>query len=151
MITGPSDRATTALPVPPVPPVPPAPGNLGRGGLPSGSFLTGAGLVGAIAGASVAVSLPALCPFRLCTGHACPGCGLSRSVFSLVKGDLAASWRYHPLLIPLVVQVVIVALLRRVGLSAFWFNVILAANLVLIVGVWALRWRLGQLDLVVGR
>lgn len=28
--------------------------------------------------------------------HACPGCGLVRSVASCVQGDLAAAWTYHP-------------------------------------------------------
>lgn len=28
--------------------------------------------------------------------HACPGCGLVRSVAACVQGDLAAAWSFHP-------------------------------------------------------
>ncbi len=136
MITGPSDTAT-------LPPAPPE--------VSSNGFLAGAAITAAIAGATVAASLPALCPFRICTGHACPGCGLSRSVVSLFKGDVAMSWRYHPLLIPFIVQIAVVSLMRRAGASMVWYNTLLIVNLVVILGVWAVRWRLGQLDLVVGR
>lgn len=38
-----------------------------------------------------------LCPFALLTGLACPGCGLTRAAVSLARGDLAASWAFHPL------------------------------------------------------
>lgn len=136
MITGPSETAT----------LPPAPPQASSHGL-----LAGAGMAAVIAGATVAASLPALCPFRICTGHACPGCGLSRSVVSLVRGDLAESWRYHPLLIPFIVQIAVVALMRRAGASMVWYNTLLIVNLFVILGVWVVRWRLGQLDLVVGR
>ncbi len=136
MITGPTDRVT-------LPPGPPH--------VPTTGLLAGAGMVAAIAGVTVAASLPALCPFRICTGQACPGCGLSRSVVSLVKGDLAESWRYHPLLIPFMVQIVVVSLMRRAGVSMVWYNTLLAVNLAVVLGVWVLRWRLGLLDFVVGR
>lgn len=44
-----------------------------------------------------------LCPFRLLTGHACPGCGMGRAVVSAMRGDLAASFQSHPLGIPLLI------------------------------------------------
>lgn len=37
-----------------------------------------------------------LCPFRWLSGLSCPGCGMTRSVTSLVVGDLRASIHYHP-------------------------------------------------------
>lgn len=42
------------------------------------------------------------CPFKMLTGLPCPGCGMIKSMVSLYRGDLAASFRYHlfgPLLI----------------------------------------------------
>jgi hypothetical protein len=40
---------------------------------------------------------PTLCPFALATGHACPGCGLTRALAYLVRGDLGQTVFYHPL------------------------------------------------------
>lgn len=46
--------------------------------------------------ALVSLSLPAWeCPFFRITGVPCPGCGLSRAVIFLLKGDLASSLRFH--------------------------------------------------------
>src|ERR1700716_3309549 len=39
---------------------------------------------------------PPLCPFRLLTGLPCPGCGLTRSLVSLLHGDLSAAVLSHP-------------------------------------------------------
>lgn len=111
--------------------------------------LMGAATVGLIAAATVAAGMPALCPFRVCTGHACPGCGLSRSLLSLVKGDLGLSLRYHPLLIPILIQAAIITLVRRRGTSPAWVNTSLSVTLVLLVVAWVVRWRLGLLDFVV--
>ena len=38
-----------------------------------------------------------LCPSQNLFGVSCPGCGLSRSVAALAKGDLQASMGYHAL------------------------------------------------------
>lgn len=40
---------------------------------------------------------PTLCPFALATGHACPGCGLTRALAYLIRGDLERTVFYHPL------------------------------------------------------
>ena len=40
---------------------------------------------------------PPLCPFRLVTGLPCPGCGLTRSLVSLLHGDVSAAVLFHPL------------------------------------------------------
>ena len=44
-----------------------------------------------------------LCPFRLLTGHRCPGCGMGHAVVAAMRGDLFASVHHHPLGIPLLV------------------------------------------------
>jgi hypothetical protein len=62
-----------------------------------------AGAVALLAAAAFAathlVTLPGLpmCAFKLWTGFPCPGCGMTRSVFHLAHGDLAGSFRFHPL------------------------------------------------------
>lgn len=42
-----------------------------------------------------------ICPFRLLTGHRCPGCGMGHAVVAAMRGDWLASWQAHPLGIPL--------------------------------------------------
>lgn len=37
------------------------------------------------------------CPVHRLTGLPCPGCGMSRALFCLVKLDFAGAWYYHPL------------------------------------------------------
>lgn len=37
------------------------------------------------------------CPLYKLTGVPCPGCGMSRALFSLAKLDFAGAWYYHPL------------------------------------------------------
>lgn len=124
------------------------------------SPITRLGALPALAGAAAivtAASLPVLCPFRLCTGHACPGCGLSRSIGALVRGDVALSWRYHPLAIVVLVQVAVASfLLARqpdVELGDFVTRHLrwIYANIALLLIVWIVRWRLGALDLVLDR
>lgn len=62
-----------------------------------------AAVVGALGAVALAlphlVTLPGipLCAFKLWTGRPCPGCGMTRSVFALAHGDLAASFVLHPL------------------------------------------------------
>ena len=53
------------------------------------------------------------CPFRLATDLECPGCGMTRSCLSLVRGDFAAAWHLNPfsfLLVGLAVAVPALAL-----------------------------------------
>lgn len=44
-----------------------------------------------------ALELPGVCLSRRWFGIDCPGCGMTRSLVSLVHGDFAAAWRYHRL------------------------------------------------------
>lgn len=49
---------------------------------------------------------PLACPLRTTTGIPCPFCGMTRAVTAAVRGDLAASLRYNPAGIVLVVLAV---------------------------------------------
>ena len=42
------------------------------------------------------------CPFKSFVGIDCPGCGLQRSVLALMRGDLAASFRFYPATVPII-------------------------------------------------
>ena len=59
-------------------------------------LIAAGGLAFAAVAAFTAVPLPP-CPFRLLTGLPCPGCGMTRSLSAMLHGNLALSFRYHPL------------------------------------------------------
>jgi hypothetical protein len=42
-----------------------------------------------------------MCPFRLLTGHRCPGCGMGHAIVAAMRGDWVGSFHQHPLGIPL--------------------------------------------------
>jgi hypothetical protein len=67
--------------------------------------------------ALVSLSLPGWdCPFFRVTGIPCPGCGLTRAVILLLKGDLQASLRFHafaPMVLLTAVALILVLLLPR--------------------------------------
>jgi putative exporter of polyketide antibiotics len=39
------------------------------------------------------------CPLKFVSGIPCPGCGMTRAVFSAMHFDFASAWYYHPLFI----------------------------------------------------
>jgi hypothetical protein len=54
-------------------------------------------LAAALVPVSFVTSGPSLCPFKVMTGLPCPGCGMTRSVVTLLHGDLRTSLYFHPL------------------------------------------------------
>lgn len=95
---------------------------------------------------------PTICPFALCTGGACPGCGMTRAASSLVKGDLNAALSYHPLVPLIAIQLIsgwVWFVLQRAGrvgpLSERALNSILIATTLALVGVWIARLVTGTL------
>jgi Protein of unknown function (DUF2752) len=92
------------------------------------------------------------CPFALCTGMACPGCGMTRAASHLIRGDLDAALGYHPL-VPLITLLSVGGwawyMLRRSGrvqpLPTRWLNAILIVTGVMLLGVWAARLLSGTL------
>lgn len=42
-----------------------------------------------------------LCPFKLLTGHDCPGCGMGRAVVAAMRGRFGDSFHFHMLGLPL--------------------------------------------------
>ena len=94
---------------------------------------------------------PGICVVRTCTGTACPGCGLTRAVAYLLRGDLAAMWAMHPLA-PLFVADAIAILALVWAARRGWFalrptHVALWAgtHVPLLIGVWGIRGLLGTL------
>ena len=36
------------------------------------------------------------CPIKSCSGYSCPGCGIQRSIFSLIELDFKNSFNFYP-------------------------------------------------------
>lgn len=98
---------------------------------------------------------PTICPFALCTGIACPGCGMTRAASHLVRGDLGTALSYHPL-VPLLALAATGGwawfLARSAGrvqpMSQRTLNLILIGSAVALVAVWAIRLAAGTLPSV---
>ncbi len=50
------------------------------------------------------------CLFHLLTGLYCPGCGGTRAILALLRGDIIGSFKYHPLILYIVVVTVVVTI-----------------------------------------
>ncbi len=114
-------------------------------------------IVGGVVAAVVAAALtgdgtengPVLCPFRRCTGAYCPGCGGTRAVGRLLRGDLVGAWHQHPYVVLLAVQSVILGgawftnagqrMVRRV-----WFPVLIL-NVAAMIAIWMFRLAIGDI------
>lgn len=89
-------------------------------------------------------STSAVCFLRRCTGTACPGCGLTRALAYLVRGDLGSMWAMHPLAPLFAVDAVAIAglvWLTRSGraLTPRWIALWAGAHVPLLLGVWVWR------------
>ncbi|MBQ5851894.1 MAG: DUF2752 domain-containing protein [Lachnospiraceae bacterium] len=42
-----------------------------------------------------------LCPLVLLSGYPCPGCGMTRALFRIMRFDFAGAWSMHPFIYPI--------------------------------------------------
>ena len=110
------------------------------------------GVFAALFVAPVVEDGPTICPFALCTGMACPGCGLTRAASRLVRGDMGAALTFHPL-IPWIAALAVGGwtwfVLRRAEkvqpLNRRLLNGILILTAISLVAVWIARLVTGDL------
>lgn len=95
---------------------------------------------------------PTVCPFALCTGMACPGCGLTRAASHMVRGNLGDAFAYHPLVAVIALEAAVGwgwFMLRRSGrvrpMSNRALNIILIGTAISLIAVWTLRLLSGSL------
>ena len=84
-----------------------------------------------------------LCPFAMAFGIPCPGCGLSRATFALLRGDVHAAIAVHPL-VPVALPATLALLLHATSERSLPSReraaiVSSAVLLVLFVAVWLAR------------
>ena len=93
------------------------------------------------------------CPYRLITGGWCPGCGCTRALKALVRGDISDSLTMNPWTLVLFVQAFVasIALLVLPERTVSWVKKnqlrIAVFNLIFGVGVWSLRLAWGVIPL----
>jgi hypothetical protein len=59
----------------------------------------------------------------------CPGCGMTRAFFALLRGDLAGSLAYNPSLIPFLITIIVLLIQLKIknpkgGLWVMWLFII---------------------------
>ena len=112
--------------------------------------------VGALIGATVMVPWGGECGFRFVFGAPCPGCGMTRAMAALLRGDVAGSFRWHPLAIPLVLAAALAITLAlhegitgrptfrrfadRYGFRAAMAGILLLAGIWVVRVLWQPRW-----------
>ena len=77
------------------------------------------------------------CPVRFLTGVSCPGCGMTRAVFSCLSLHFREAFHYHPLVFLLPVAMTVFLLKRRFSARTFRFLTI--AAVVLFISVYLIR------------
>jgi hypothetical protein len=86
---------------------------------------------------------PTLCLFKSVTGLPCPFCGVTRSLFELGHGHVAASVELSPLglLVPLVAVAVLTRLVaaRRDGTARPWPSGLLTLGSLVVAVAWAIQ------------
>lgn len=61
-----------------------------------------------------------VCAFHQLTGFDCPGCGSLRALHQLTHGNIAAAWRFNPLLLVAMPMAAWLALRELVRLAFGW-------------------------------
>lgn len=116
-------------------------------------------LGGALVAAAVVLWLATLgpgeatvCLLRGWTGIPCPGCGVTRSIAALIRGDWAGAFRLHPLAPFAALEAAALwaawgysLVRRRRGLDETRLALLLLANLAAFVALWIVRAATGTL------
>lgn len=88
---------------------------------------------------------PILCPYRFATGNLCPGCGCSRAVRAVTRGDLAGALTLNSWAVLFVGQLFVFAALFAAipTRTQTWWNTnkdyIILTNAVILLLTWATR------------
>ena len=87
------------------------------------------------------------CPIQYLTGISCPGCGMTRALWSLVTLDPDSAWHYHPAVFALIPATVLWIILRFKGMKKAAISILIGfISLMILTYFWRLLW--GDEDVV---
>lgn len=82
------------------------------------------GAIAAIAALYIGLELLGVtCPIRFLTGISCAGCGMSRAWLALLRLDIKAAFRYHPLFLLPIPGALLLLFRRRMSRGRFWLGI----------------------------
>ncbi len=84
-----------------------------------------------------ALGLP--CPFQHLFGLSCPGCGMTRALWSLVTLDFAAAWHFHPAVFALPAAAALLVLFHWKGMKKATTATLVAFGIMMVL---VYLWRL---------
>ena len=76
-----------------------------------------------------------ICPLTLLTGYPCPGCGMTRAMFRVIRFDFTGAWEMHPFIYPIGVLFVLFCVSRYILNGKYmkyvkWFMIVIAVGMV---------------------
>ena len=87
------------------------------------------------------------CPVQHLFGISCPGCGMTRALWSLVTLDPGSAWHYHPAVFALIPATVLWIILRFKGMKKAAIPILIGfISLMILTYLWRLLW--GDEDVV---
>ncbi len=75
-----------------------------------------------------------ICPTVLFTGYPCPGCGMTRAMFRVLRLDLIGAYEMHPFIYPVGLLAVFFVICRYV-LKGKYMNVLKGAVIIVAAGM----------------
>ena len=88
------------------------------------------------------------CPIRYFTGIACPGCGMTRAVFSIVTFHFAEAIHYHPLVVTLPFICFFWFFQKRFPSGTRWRIYLIISASILFITVYLYRMLSGESEIV---
>jgi len=77
------------------------------------------------------------CPIHFLTGISCPGCGMTRAVFALLRLRFTEAFYYHPLVYALPLAVIVYILRKRIPKNAY--RALIFTFIALFIIIYAIR------------
>lgn len=76
-----------------------------------------------------------ICPVVLLSGYPCPGCGMTRAMFKVLRFDFAGAWEMHPFIYPIGILFVLFCISRYLLAGKYmrfvkWFMIVIAVGMV---------------------